>query len=171
MEPEKTLVKKKKSKKPLIITLVVLAVLAAGAAAFYFLYWKNRTPEVVLTDAEFLIDVKSWEKEGAPTVIWTFKDEKNGELTTNKSNYYDFTWTLEKGDPGLLKVQTAWLLDLDDTFEFVLNREEKSFTVKNRTDNLESKFVPLGTAEAAKAAADAEKSAETAQPEVEKSEE
>ena len=160
MEPEKTLVKKKKSKKPLIFTLVVLAVLIAGAATFYFLYWKNREPVVVLTDAEILAETKSWEKSGAETVIWTFNPDGTGELTTNKSNYYDFTWALESGEPALLKIQTAWLLELSDTFEFTLNRETKSFTVKNQSDDTESTFVPLGTADAAKTAEEVEEPAE-----------
>ncbi len=150
MERKKSLVKKK-SKLPLIIGIIV-ALLVAGAAAFYFLYWTRREPVIVLTDAEYLMEVKSWEKQDAPTVIWTFSEDGKGELTTNKSNYYDFKWSLENGEPRLLKIQTAWLLDLDDSFEFVLDREAKSFTVKNQSDLLESTFVPLGTAEAAASA-------------------
>ena len=150
MERKKSLVKKK-SKLPLIIGIIV-ALLVAGAAAFYFLYWTRREPVIVLTDAEYLMEVKSWEKQDAPTVIWTFSEDGKGELTTNKSNYYDFEWSLEKGEPQILKIQTAWLLDLDDSFEFVLDREAKSFTVKNQSDLLESTFVPLGTAEAAASA-------------------
>ena len=136
---------KRKTKKTLLIISIVIAVLAAGAAAFYFLYWQKREPVVVLTDAQILVETKSWEKQDAPTVIWTFNADGTGELTTNKSNYYDFTWTLEDGEPSLLKIQTAWLLELSDTFEFTLNREDSSFTVLNRTDNLESTFVKLGS--------------------------
>lgn len=158
MESQKSL-KKQKSKKPLVIALVSLVVLLAGAAAFYFLYWRHREPVVVLTDAEYLAQ-HSWEKSDAPTVIWTFRTDGSGELTTNKSNYYNFTWTLEPGDPDTLAISTAWLLSLDDSFDFSLDREADSFTVKNRADDLESTFVPLGTAEAAASAAEVEEDAE-----------
>ena len=141
---EKSLVKK--SKKPLIVGIICGVLLLAGTAAFYFLYWKNRNPEIILSDAEYRIQTESWEKVDAPTVIWSFKEGGKGELTTNKSNYYSFTWTLEKGDPSKLRIKTAWLLELDDTFEFSYNREEKSFYVKNLADDTESTFVPLGTA-------------------------
>ncbi|MBQ3464506.1 hypothetical protein IJH27_01580 [Candidatus Saccharibacteria bacterium] len=140
MEPEKSLVKKK-SKKPLVISLVIVGVLLM-AGAIYGLFFLDLAPKIVLSDAEFLVDVRSWEKDGAPTVIWTFNDLESGEITTNKTNYYKTKWGLENEK---LSFKTEWLYEISDEFEFLLNREEKYFTVKNLADGGESKFVPLGT--------------------------
>ena len=165
MEKEKSLVKKK-SKAPLIIGIVI-GVFAIAAALFYFLYWRNREPEIVLTDVQYLA-LHAWEKEDAPTVIWTLKEDGTGELTTNKTKYYEMAWTLSENSsketskdfPLVLKIATAWLYELDDSFEMSINREEGKFTVKNLADGGESTFVPLGTAES-KAAEAAETVEET----------
>lgn len=151
MEPEKTpekalekkLKKKKskKSKKPLIITLIIVGVLLVAGLVYYFFFFSKGT-KIVLSDSDYLIETKSWEKVDAPTVIWVFNENGKGELTTNKSNYYDTTWSL-KG--STLEISTEWLYDLNDSFEISIDRGEKSFTVKNLSDETESKFVPLGT--------------------------
>ena len=155
MVREKSLVKPK-SKKPLIITLVAVAVLALAGGVYYYL--AHREKPVFLSDAEYLIDVESWEKSGAPSVIWAFRADSKGELTTNKSNYYPTSWSLEGGK---LQISTSWLYELNDEFEFSLNRVEKSFTVKNLSDDTESTFLPLGTQESTSAddASDASDSA------------
>lgn len=143
MVREKSL-SKKKSKKPLIISLIVAGILVAAGAVYYFVL-RDTTPKIVLSDTEFLVSVESWEKVDAPTVIWVFKGDGKGELTTNKSNYYETSWSLSGANPEVLKISTAWLYELNDSFEFLLNRDEKSFTVKNLADETESTFVPLGT--------------------------
>ena len=139
----------KKTKLAIIISAVVVALLAI-AAILIFVVFKKEEPEVVLTDRDFLSSI-SWEKQGAPTVIWTFHNDGTGEITTNKSNYYDMEWELEEGDTTTLKITTNWLYDLEDSFTFALNREEKTFIVVNLADNTESTFVQLGTAERAAA--------------------
>ena len=149
MDKPKTLTKKR-SKLPLIIAFSVLGVALVGFLLWFFVFRKVE-PEIVLTDAEYL-STHSWEKEGAPTVVWTFKTDGTAEITTNRQNYYEATYSLEPNPSAesaqLLKVTTSWLNDLQDTFDFTLNREEDTFVVKNHSTNEESIFIPLGTAEA-----------------------
>ncbi|MBR3319727.1 hypothetical protein IKG20_00230 [Candidatus Saccharibacteria bacterium] len=136
----------KKAKLAIIISAIVLGVIAI-ALVLILIVFKKTEPEVVLTDLDILT-AHAWEKEGAETVIWTLNRDGTGEITTNKSNYYDMKWTIEQGEETqTLKVDTAWLYELNDSFSFSLDREADSFTVKNLADETESVFVPLGTAE------------------------
>ncbi len=137
--------KKRLSKKArLIIAISALVIAALGlAAVLIFVVFRDQTPEAVLTDREFLT-AHAWEKQSAPTVIWTFRADGTGELTTNKSNYYDMKWELENDE---IVIKTDWLYDLTDHFTITLDRDADSFTVKNLSDEIESTFVPLGTAE------------------------
>lgn len=136
----------KKAKFAIIISSAVVGLAAVGVL-LYFLVLRKEEPEVVLTDRDILVS-HAWEKQEAPTVIWTFRADGTGEITTNKSNYYDMTWYFEQdGETQTLKINTAWLYELNDSFTFALDRENNSFTVKNLADEGESVFVPLGTAE------------------------
>ncbi len=134
----------KKKTKIIILVSVLVLVLAGIGVGLFFLLSNKPEPEPVLSDTEYLIKIESWEKTGAPTVIWTFRDDRVGELTTNKTNYYTTKWALEE-DGAKLHILTNWLYELDDTFEFSLDRENNTFTVKNLADETESVFVPLGT--------------------------
>ena len=166
-EPEEKKEKhhKKLSKKARLAIIIggVIGGLAMIGILLYFLVFRKEAPVVVLTDRDILVS-HAWEKEEAPTVIWTFRADGTGELTTNKSNYYDMNWYFEQEeDKQILKINTAWLYELNDSFEFALDRENNSFTVKNLADEGESVFVPLGTAE--------QKAAESSDTELEKTEE
>ena len=135
----------KKPKKPLIIVLISFFSLAliAGGVFCYFKFLR-KSPEILKNDVEFLTEVDAWEKTGAPTVIWSFKPDGTGELTTNKENYYPLKWYLSNGK---LEIDTSWLYELSDAFEISLDRtsETPSFTVKNLADETVSTFVPLGS--------------------------
>ena len=135
----------KKARIAIIISSVIVALLGI-AATLFFVVFKKEEPEVILTDRDILVSI-SWEKQDAPTVIWTFHKDGTGELTTNKSNYYDTEWTLNDEEPATLKITTKWLYELNDSFTFTLDHEARTFTVKNLADDTESVFVPLGTAE------------------------
>lgn len=146
MEPEKKLFKDKKTKLTLIIIAAVVSALIIAGVCVYFFVLKKPEPEVVLTDAQYVIKTGSWEKQDSPTVIWTFRADGTGEVTTNKSNYYNTTWELTEDESAqTLSITTDWLYELNDSFEFALDRETNSFTVKNKSDETESVFVPLGT--------------------------
>ena len=137
----------KKARIAIIISSIVVALLGI-AALLIFVVFKKEEPVIVLTDRDILVS-RSWEKQDAPTVIWTFRADGTGELTTNKTNYYDTKWALSDEEPVKLEITTAWLYELKDSFTFSLDREANTFTVKNLADGTESIFVPLGTAETA----------------------
>ena len=145
MEPEKK-PKKHKKIKPIVINSIIFGVLLVAGICVYFFVLKKPEPEVILSDAQYLVKTEAWEKQDSPTVIWTFRADGTGELTTNKSNYYDTTWELtEENGAQTLTISTDWLYKLKDTFSFVYDREMNSFTVINQSDQTESIFVPLGT--------------------------
>ena len=53
-------------------------------------------------------------------VIWTFTEIGKGTLTTNShNNEYDFRWAMKDGH---LMVQTDWLYELDDEFDYKLDQ-------------------------------------------------
>ncbi|MBQ3293699.1 hypothetical protein IJG96_01010 [Candidatus Saccharibacteria bacterium] len=133
----------KKAKLALIISAAVLAAAGIVVALFLFVF-KHEEPEIVLTDRDYLI-AHAWEKQGAPTVIWTFRTDGSGEITTNKQNYYSMKWSLEQDT--LLSIKTDWLYELNNSFDFAYDKDSDSFTVKNKDDETESVFVPLGTSE------------------------
>ena len=143
-KPKKRL--SKKARLAIIISSVVVA-LATIAAVLIFVVFKKEEPVAVLTDRD-LLTAHAWEKQDAPTVIWTFHADGTGEITTNKTNYYDIIWSLsQEEDTHKLEIQTDWLYKLNDSFTFSLDRETDTFTVKNLSDETESVFLPLGTAE------------------------
>ncbi|MBR3131165.1 hypothetical protein IKG31_01165 [Candidatus Saccharibacteria bacterium] len=165
-EEEQKETEKKRLSKGAKIAIIIssIVVVLLGVAAFLLLVvFKKTEPEIVLTDRDILTSI-SWEKKDAPTVIWTFRPDGSGEITTNKANYYDIKWALNDGEDEAkgedhedaeesvvttLDITTAWLYELKDSFTFKLDRESNSFTVKNLADETESTFVPLGTAEKA----------------------
>ena len=156
---------RKLSKKARLVIIIgsIVGGLAIIGVLLYFLVFRKVEPVVVLSDRDILVS-HAWEKKDTSTVIWTFRADGTGELTTNKSNYYDTKWRLEQeDDKQILKIDTAWLYELNDSFEFVLDRENDSFSVKNLAEETESVFVPLGTAE--------QKAAEQSDAELEKTEE
>ena len=137
----------KKSKKPLIIAIIVIfSVALIGGGIFCYFKFLKKSPEIVKNDVEFLTEIDGWEKVDAPTVIWSFKPDGTGELTTNKENYYQTKWYLSNGK---LEIDTSWLYELSDAFEITLDRESEtpSFTVKNLADETVSTFVPLGASQ------------------------
>ncbi len=134
-----------KNKKKLILIIVgIFLLLVAIVVGLYFFLTQEKEPEK--TDAELLVSVGTWEKEGSEKVKWIFKDGGKGTLTTNETNFYDFTWTLsdEANSEGekVLKIDTNWFYTMKDEFSFVYNREENTFHVVSSEDGKESTFIP-----------------------------
>jgi len=144
----KTKKKKQNHTKPLLVTNIIVFVLGAAAVLYLYVFRNNSTPaEVVKTDTD-LLTAHAWEKAEAPTVIWTFRPDGTGELTTNKSNYYDFTWSFSSSTNNYLEldsleIKTAWLYELEDKFSYEFVNE--NLVVKSLSDGTESTFLPLGT--------------------------
>ena len=122
---------KKKEKKPRdkkfvagLVTLIVgVFALAAGVSVMLLTIFAE--PET--RDAEYLVQVGTWEREDGEGVIWEFTEIGKGKLTTNNHvNDYDFIWAIE-GDK--LKVETDWLYTLDNEYEYKLDKTESVLTL------------------------------------------
>lgn len=89
-------------------------------------------------NAEFLVSAGEWVREDDPTVIWDFTDIGEGELTTDGHlNNYLFIWSI---DGGKLKIETTWLYDLNDEFDYSLDQGAKILTIRNHDRDIEVKF-------------------------------
>ena len=63
-----------------------------------------------------------------PSVIWKFTEVGKGTLTTNgHTNDYDFIWAIEDGK---LKIETKWLYELEDEYEYELDKDAGSLILK-----------------------------------------
>ena len=75
-----------------------------------------------------------------PGVIWKFTEIGKGTLTTNNHiNDYDFIWSLKDGK---LLIETAWLYDLNNEYEYELNQGNGTLTLKDgdKEFNFTAKF-------------------------------
>lgn len=127
---------KKSAKKiiSIIIFIIGLVTLAAGAVIFLLDWFKKPAVE----DAEYFVSIGEWVEQDSESVIWKFTEIGKGTLTTNNHvDDYDFIWSLE-GDK--LKIETAWLYDLNDEFTYTLNQKEN--TLKLESDGKTVTFVP-----------------------------
>ena len=133
-EPEKKEKKKtKRSKISIVVFAIGMVILAVGLG---FLIFKLVT-KPNMADADFLVSSGKWAMEGQPSVVWDFTEIGKGSLTTDGNiNNYDFIWTL---DGNKLKIETSWLYDLDNEFEYLLDQGAKVLTVKD-ADGVETKF-------------------------------
>ena len=115
---EEKVEKVKKRKLPIVIFIVGLAVLVAGAV---FLATKLIARSSA-SDAERLVEIGTFVKEGESAVVWQFTEIGKGTLTTNNhTNDYDFIWAIENGK---LKIETAWLYDLNDEYEYKISGDK-----------------------------------------------
>ncbi len=124
----------------LIIGLIMLVV----GVVFLILELKKAS---LLADGDFLVSAGEWrlvesadcdaESECDDAVIWTFSEIGKGTLTTNgHKNDYDFIWAIRDGK---LLIETDWLYKLNNEYEYALDQETRTLTVKN--EGAEYKFV------------------------------
>ena len=159
----KTPQKDKRNKKPksLIVSVVlfVLGVIALIAGVVVLIL--KFTGGERIADGEYLVKAEEWaldsntnciepdsqdvdaedEEKLIPNcssdnaVIWKFTEIGKGTLTTNShKNDYDFIWAIEDGK---LKIETKWLYDIVNEYEYDLNQKDKTMTL---TDG-ETKYV------------------------------
>ena len=127
-------VKKKsgKNKKPMVFFAIGMITLVAGLAFLVFKLVAGPSK----ADAEFLISAGEWTREDESSVVWDFTEIGKGRLTTDDHvTDYDFIWAL---DGNKLKIETSWLYDLNDEFEYSLDQGAKILTLK--TADKEIKF-------------------------------
>ena len=131
-------------KKKLILIFGSIFFLIAVTAGSFFLtkFIDESDPKKKMSDADLLVSTNSWTKSGEDTVIWSFKPDATCRLTTNGTEYFDCTWYLED---GILGIKTSWLIDLEDEFDFRMNRDssETYFETVSKSDGKSSRFTPL----------------------------
>ena len=137
-KPAKT--KKKKSNRFIVSVVVfVIGLITLICGAVFLILDLIRVPDSA--DGEFLISADEWVLENGtncandtetetncmPSVIWKFTDIGKGTLTTNNHiNDYDFAWAIKDGK---LLIETNWLYELENEYEFKLNQKEKTLTL------------------------------------------
>lgn len=143
----------KKSKKKLISIIVLAVGLITLVSGLVFLIL-NLTSTPAIQDGEYLTSAKEWvlssdtscntkeedESNCEPSVIWKFTEIGKGTLTTNNhTNDYDFIWALKDGK---LLIETAWLYDLNNEYEYELNQGNGTLTLKDgdKEFNFTAKF-------------------------------
>ena len=129
----------RKQKISIIIFIIGLVALVTGVV--FLVLRLNR--KATLQDGEYLVSVGSFQREDEPGVIWDFTEIGKGKLTTNNHlNDYDCIWALEDGK---IKIETAWLYDLNDEYEYQL-RDGNLILI--RDDSSEVKFSPRSSVDA-----------------------
>lgn len=135
-KPEKSKAKKISGKKKMPIAVFVVGVIAMIGGLSFLIYKLVAGPAAA--DADFLINTGEWVEEDEPSVIWRFTEIGKGTLTTDgHQTDYDFIWALENGK---IKVETAWLYKLEDTFDYSLDQNSKTLTFKDEDKDIEVKF-------------------------------
>ena len=126
-------------KKRFGIVVFVLGLIALiGGAVFLIL---NITKQPDVRDADYLVQIKTWQREDAPAVIWQFNEIGKGKLTTNShTDEYDFIWALD-GDK--LKIETSWLYTLDDEYTYTLDQKDNKLTITSGEKSYS--FVPVAS--------------------------
>lgn len=133
---EREVTKRGRSKKWALVVLIV-GVVALIAGLIVLIVKLNSQPP--MADVDFLTSAGEWQREDQPMVIWDFTGVGTGKLTTDGHlNNYDFIWSL---DDGKLKIETSWLYDLNDEFNYTLDQGAKTLVIKNEDKGVEVKFI------------------------------
>lgn len=83
-------------------------------------------------DGDYLVTAGNWTLDGQEGVIWDFTEIGKGKLTTNNHiNDYDFIWSLEDNK---LKIETDWLYNLNNEYEYTLDQGAKTLTLTSGED-------------------------------------
>ena len=145
-----------------IIAMIVGLITLVGGVVFLII---RLTAGPGMADGDFLVSVGEWKMQGGEclqakcsenakclgadgnpvvvcdgdSVVWKFTEIGKGTLTTNNHvNDYNFMWAIEDGK---LKIETEWLYTLEDEYDYTLDQNAKTLTLKS--GNEEVKFVPL----------------------------
>ncbi|MBR2840126.1 hypothetical protein IKE82_02235 [Candidatus Saccharibacteria bacterium] len=121
-----------KKKKIISITVLAVGLIALVAGAVFLIMKLTAAPGVA--DGEYLVSAGEWVMdsgdctgEDCGRVVWKFTEIGKGTLTTNAhENDYDFAWAIEDGK---LIMQTKWLYEIDNQYDYVLNQEDGILTL------------------------------------------
>lgn len=131
----------RKKKKVLYIGVFVIGVVMLIVGAVFLVLGLMRGAAVA--DGEYLVAAKNWtltdcENDDCDKVVWNFTEIGKGTLTTDGGEHnYDFKWAIEDGK---LLIQTDWLYELNDEYNYSLNQGSSVLTLV-ADDEVEYKFV------------------------------
>ena len=132
-----------KLKAGMAVFLIGIATLVAGVVLLVI----NLVAKPAVRDADYLVSVGKWELEDDSNcasenenteeatancidgsgVIWEFTEIGKGKLTTNNhKNDYNFIWSLDKDE---LKIETAWLYTLENSYTYKLDQDKQILTL------------------------------------------
>lgn len=127
-----------KKKRFLSLSVLIVGIIMLVVGVVFLILNLTRTPKQA--DGDFLVEVGDWSLEDDSRVTWKFTEIGKGTLTTNNhTNDYDFTWMFKDGK---LLIDTDWLYDLQDEYEYELDQDNKKLTLKD--DEGEYIFVGAG---------------------------
>ena len=87
-----------------------------------------------VADGEYLVAADNWVltdcgKDDCDKVVWDFTEIGKGTLTTDGGEHnYDFEWAIEDGK---LLIQTDWLYEMDNEYEYSLDQSNGVLTLKD----------------------------------------
>lgn len=118
-----------KKKKIVSITALVVGLITLIVGVVFLVI--NLTKVSSMQDGEFLVEKGNWTLENESGVVWDFKEDGKGSLTTNEHvNDYDFTWEITDGK---LKIQTEWLYSLENEYTYQLDQGAGVLTLSDET--------------------------------------
>lgn len=125
----------KKKQKILALVAFVVGIITLIVGIVFLVLSLMRGNDMAV--GEYLVSAKNWVLENEPGVVWDFTEIGKGTLTTNNhENDYDFIWAID-GDE--LKIETKWLYELEDDYDYELNQKEGVLIL--RDDGREYKFL------------------------------
>lgn len=127
------------NKKRVSLIVLIIGLISLVVGVIFLIVRLNSEPSIA--DGEYLVSVGEWAEEGEPGVVWNFTEIGKGILTTNDHlNDYDFAWALED---GVLKIETEWLYNMDDKFEYSLEQGSNTLTLTSGDETFT--FIPMTT--------------------------
>lgn len=114
-----------KKKKIISISVLVIGLITLIVGVVFLVI--NLINASKAADGDFLVKTGKWVLEDESGVIWDFTEVGKGTLTTNNHlNDYDFIWAIEDNQ---LKIETDWLYDLENTYEYQLDQGTNTLTL------------------------------------------
>ena len=122
----------RKKKKIVCITVFVIGIIILIVGIVFLVLSMLKGSAVA--DGEYLVAAESWvlsecEEEDCDKVVWDFTEIGKGELTTDGGEHkYEFKWAIEDGK---LLVQTDWLYEMDNEYEYSLDQGNGVLTLRD----------------------------------------
>ena len=119
-----------KKKKITCITIFVLGMIVLVVGTVFMVL--NVLKGNAVADGEYLVAAGDWMltdcgNENCDKVVWDFTEIGKGVLTTDGGERkYNFEWAIEDGK---LLIQTDWLYELNDEYEYSLDQSNGVLTV------------------------------------------